>query len=135
MGEHATGPCSGKRGAMDPNKIYTGGIFRLRRTDDQTLQIVMPEDAASFGLFWVRDVYPDGSVFFRPERSGVNLRSVAVLLSREIIQELEKVRTDSCLSDIDGALRLLLNRYRTCTGTEEKKNDIGDSAEERTKPV
>ncbi|MDD1676324.1 MAG: hypothetical protein LUQ40_01155, partial [Methanomicrobiales archaeon] len=78
---------------------------------------------------------PDGSVFFRPERSKVNLRSVAVLLSREIIQELEKVRADSCLSDIDGALRLILHRYRTCTGTDDKKTGSGDATEEGNKPV
>ncbi|MDD1674552.1 MAG: hypothetical protein LUQ13_02795 [Methanomicrobiales archaeon] len=135
MVEKMTGPCFRGRGAMDPNKIYTGGIFRLRRTDDQTLQIVMPEDAASFGLFWVRALYPDGSVFFRPDRSGLNLPGVAVLLSRESIEELEKVRTDSCLSDIDGALRLLINRYRTCTSTKDKKTGTGDSAEEGSKPV
>jgi hypothetical protein len=97
---------------MDPNRIYTGGIFRLRRSDDHTLQIVMPEDAASFGLFWVRDLYPDGSVCFRPQHGRTTAQSTPVLLPGELVKELEEVQSESRLADIEEVLRFLLRRHR-----------------------
>jgi len=49
----------------EPNRLLTGGIFRLRYVDGE-YHLVMPSDAGRYGLFWIRTMYPDGTVCFRP---------------------------------------------------------------------
>ncbi|MDI6720095.1 MAG: hypothetical protein QMD46_10845 [Methanomicrobiales archaeon] len=58
---------------MDPNRILSGGIFRLKRIDGEVL-IQMPSDAERYGRFWERVMFPDGTVLFRPRDADLSAK-------------------------------------------------------------
>ena len=58
---------------MDPNKLMSGGIFRLKRINGEML-IQMPSDAECYGHFWERVLFPDGAVLFRPRDTLLGTR-------------------------------------------------------------
>ncbi len=58
---------------MDPNKLMSGGIFRLKRINGEML-IQMPSDSERYGRFWERILFPDGTVLFRPRDADLKTR-------------------------------------------------------------